>query len=177
MSDLNLTTSVEYRDIPGFPNYRVGSDGTVWSCKNRFQKWFQLKVYPNPYRRNYVNVILWRNNVMYNRSLHGLVLTTFIGPCPPGMEACHHPDPDVSNNRLENLRWDTKKENQKDIDRLGRRKKGIDAPRGRLTDDQVRELRRLRAEKVPVKVVAAQFGIHCETVTSIANRRQRKDVI
>jgi hypothetical protein len=43
--------------------------------------------------------------------VHRLVLMTFLGPCPEGMEACHFPDRDVSNNRLENLRWDTKKAN------------------------------------------------------------------
>lgn len=25
-------STVEYRDIQGFPGYRVGSDGTVWTC-------------------------------------------------------------------------------------------------------------------------------------------------
>lgn len=29
MSDANST--VEYRDIKGFPGYRVGSDGSVWT--------------------------------------------------------------------------------------------------------------------------------------------------
>lgn len=27
--------TVEYRDIEGFPGYRIGSDGTVWSCWKR----------------------------------------------------------------------------------------------------------------------------------------------
>jgi hypothetical protein len=26
---------VEYRDVPGFPGYRVGTDGSVWSCWER----------------------------------------------------------------------------------------------------------------------------------------------
>lgn len=30
------------------------------------------------------------------------------------MEACHFPDPDLNNNRIENLRWDTKSANMQD---------------------------------------------------------------
>lgn len=39
-----------------------------------------------------------------------LVLIAFVGPCPPGKEACHWDD-DQDNNRLSNLRWGTKPEN------------------------------------------------------------------
>jgi uncharacterized alkaline shock family protein YloU len=34
------------------------------------------------------------------------------------MEACHHPDPTPSNNKLENLRWDTRAENEQDKKRV-----------------------------------------------------------
>ena len=40
-----------------------------------------------------------------------LILETFVGPCPEGMEACHYPDPCTNNNRLDNLMWGTRKEN------------------------------------------------------------------
>lgn len=41
-----------------------------------------------------------------------LVLTAFVGPRPsPQHEACHGPDFTKSNNRLRNLRWDTKSAN------------------------------------------------------------------
>ena len=45
-----------------------------------------------------------------DRTVHRLVLEAFVGPCPPGMEACHNNDI-PSDNRLENLRWDTKSRN------------------------------------------------------------------
>lgn len=47
------------------------------------------------------------------RLLHRLVLLTFVGPCPEGMEGCHN-DGDKLNNRLSNLRWDTRSSNAKD---------------------------------------------------------------
>lgn len=51
--------------------------------------------------------------------IHVLVLEAFEGPCPPGKECCHHPDPDPANNRLCNLRWDTRSENMRDRFRQG----------------------------------------------------------
>lgn len=42
--------------------------------------------------------------------VHRLVLEAFVGPCPEGMEACHN-NGDRSDNRLENLRWDTHENN------------------------------------------------------------------
>lgn len=50
--------------------------------------------------------------------VHRLVLEAFVGPCPDGMEGCHN-DGDHSNNRLDNLRWDTRSENMLDQVRHG----------------------------------------------------------
>lgn len=51
--------------------------------------------------------------------VHRLVLEAFVGPCPPGMEACHW-NGIPGDNRLHNLRWDTPSANNADILRLGR---------------------------------------------------------
>ncbi len=51
--------------------------------------------------------------------VHTLVLTAFVGPRPGGMGCCHY-DGDKTNNRLENLRWDTPKSNARDTARHGR---------------------------------------------------------
>lgn len=61
-------------------------------------------------------VHLYRNNVRSAVKVHHLVLVTFVGPCPPGMEGCHANDV-ADDNRLENLRWDTHIENCKDRSR------------------------------------------------------------
>lgn len=50
--------------------------------------------------------------------IHRLVLEAFVGPCPDGMECCHN-DGDPGNNRLSNLRWDTKSANEFDQVRHG----------------------------------------------------------
>jgi hypothetical protein len=47
------------------------------------------------------------------RKVHRLVLEAFVGPCPPEMEGCHG-NGVRSDNRLENLRWGTKSDNNTD---------------------------------------------------------------
>ena len=65
-----------------------------------------------------VSVGLTRSGESKTCRVHRLVLEAFVGPCPPGMVACHAND-DASDNRLENLRWDTPRENNLDKVRNG----------------------------------------------------------
>lgn len=51
--------------------------------------------------------------------VHRLVLLAFVGPPSDGQEACHFDD-DKANNRLDNLRWDTRSENLHDMVRNGK---------------------------------------------------------
>lgn len=44
------------------------------------------------------------------RPAHQIILETFIGLCPKGMETCHNNGIKMDN-RLKNLRWDTRKSN------------------------------------------------------------------
>jgi hypothetical protein len=121
MSDQSIPAPVVYKDIPGFPGYRVGDDGSVWTSKfkggndraaGKRGPWRLLKVHHN--RAGYCLVNLDRDGRNHTRPIHRLVLELFVGPRPEGMEACHYPDADKNNNRLENLRWDTHGENAKD---------------------------------------------------------------
>lgn len=178
MSDLDSTTEIEYRDVPGFPGYRAGSDGSLWSCRGMGRGpaltgvWKRMKPVPNRHRNNYLYAVLCSldgRHVM--KTLHCIVLESFVGPRPQGMHACHFPDHDPANCRLENLRWDTPQNNQADTIKMGRQRLGENCPWAKLTAGDVREIRRLRASGVPVADVAAKFGIHVESVTRIANRR------
>ena len=112
--------TVEYRDIEGFPGYRVGSDGSVWSSKKG--TWTKCSSYRRPYGSRYVVVCL-RNigpngttttGKVYCCYIHRLVLESFVGPCPDGKLCRHFPDKDTSNNRLDNLSWGTQEQNMQD---------------------------------------------------------------
>lgn len=69
-------------------------------------------------QRGYWHVELWRKNRRKRVPVHRLALEAFVGPCPEGMEGCHN-DGDSTNNRIENLRWDTSASNKLDIVKHG----------------------------------------------------------
>lgn len=98
------------KGIPGFQGYFAANDGTIWS--ERCGELVLLK--PTPTKKGYLRVSLSRDGKSYTRFVHALILLTFVGPKPTGMEACHYPDEDKRNNRPSNLRWDTPAENAKD---------------------------------------------------------------
>lgn len=75
-----------------------------------------------------------------NLSVHRAVLAAFVGPCPDGMEGCHT-DGDATNNRVENLRWDTHRANNLDRKLHGRYSVGADHPMAKLSIEQVRKIR------------------------------------
>ena len=87
--------AVEYRDVVGFPGYRVGSDGSIWCClrtgpKRRLclsEKWRRKNPKPRP--DGYVWVNLVRAGRGYGRALHRLILEAFVGPPAPGHCGCH----------------------------------------------------------------------------------------
>lgn len=68
----------------------------------------------NVAKRGYRVVALYNPPVRgKGRQVHRLVLEAFVGPCPPGMEACHC-NGISDDNRLVNLRWDTRSNNNLD---------------------------------------------------------------
>src|SRR5689334_10373035 len=109
--------SVEIREIEGFPGYRVSTEGVVESCWTRgfnpklTGTWKPLKGGITRGRR-YVWLFDQQRD-RHIRYVHEIVLSTFIGPKPSGMEACHENDVGLDN-RLSNLRWDTPAANDED---------------------------------------------------------------
>jgi hypothetical protein len=61
-------------------------------------------------RREYSAVQLCRAGGRVRRHIHHLVLETFVGPRPDGCVGCHN-NGVHTDNRLENLRWDTESSN------------------------------------------------------------------
>jgi hypothetical protein len=96
---------VEYRDIPGFPGYRVGSDGSIWSnCGTGLNRgtvpWAQKKLHADG--GGYPKASFCVGGKSFRRRVHRAVLEAFVGPAPPGA-VCRHLDGNPVNNRLENL--------------------------------------------------------------------------
>lgn len=174
------TSGVTFKDIEGFPGYCVGDDGTVWSrrvgyggCGPRLAEvWHKLKAVPNPYRSNYVSVNLMAPDGRSKlRLVHRLVLEAFVGLRPPGMDACHDPDHDPSNNRLDNLRWDTKKANMADMLRQGRRARGWNCTSSKLAEQQVAEVYLAAEAGETQKSIAARYSVTQMTISRVIRRK------
>jgi hypothetical protein len=100
--------------------------------------------------------------------VHRLVLETFIGPCPEGMEAHHFPDPDPQNNRLENLSWSPKAQNQGDRHIHGTDGKGERNARAKLTDKQVSYIRRSQKS---LGELSRQLKVNKQTICKVRLRQ------
>lgn len=165
---------VEYRDLAtfGFPGYRVGSDGSVWSLKHRWGPRPRPKqLRPLPCRTGHQAVWLSIGARAVRRHIHRLVLEAFVGPRLLGQECCHE-DGDPTNNRLSNLRWDTSKANSADAQKHGTRVMGETHGLAKLSVASVRETRRLYANGgYTLKSLALRFGV-VETCVSKIVRGQ-----
>lgn len=167
-----MAPEVVYRAIEGYPAYRVGSDGTVWSClqynghqaRRIGDKWKTLV--PMPDGDGYLSVGLFRHGKCARRKVHLLVLEAFVGPRPDGMEGCHG-DGDVSNCWLENLRWDTKEANQADRLRHGTDCRGEKSPKAKLTEANARRIRERIAAGERSTEIAKDYSISVSTVRGI----------
>lgn len=111
-----------------------------------------------------------------NNSLaHRVAYEIAHGPIPPGMQVCHHCDnPPCC--RPSHLFLGTVRDNSLDSMRKGRRPHGEQNKRSKLTESDVREIRRLRATGMHQWPIARRFGVTQSTVWSILSGRGWKHV-
>lgn len=90
-----------WKPLPGWEDlYEISSHGRIKSLRRNGQI---MKTGTGGPKARYPIAALTRT--VYP-TIHRLVLETFVGPCPEGMEACHN-NGNPADNRVENLRWDT----------------------------------------------------------------------
>mgnify|MGYP002780477625 CR=1 FL=1 len=174
---------VEYRDCPNHPGYRVGSDGSVWSCwtaAGRYKAatmsgvWKQKKA---TVARNGYCVTRVKGVLHY---VHTLVLEAFVGPCPPGMECRHFPDRDPTNNNLTNLSWGTRSRNQRDRNAHGTDNRGSKHGMSKLTEAAIRKIREDAALPISLRPTqgtqARRYGVDQSVISEVINRKLWKHV-
>lgn len=159
--------------IKRFPNYGITTDGKIWSHLSN--KW--LKLGKQSSGVGYLTVNLGRGNERSKQLIHRLVLETFVGVCPDGME-CRHLDGDATNNNLSNLRWGTHAENIRDSQRQGRFvgiNKGIKNGQARLNEQDVRVIIYMwRTNLFLQREIADIYNINRRHISQIVNRKRWK---
>jgi hypothetical protein len=141
-------------------NYTINGDCWEWKSS----------LYPNGYGQ------VWFEG--RKQLAHRVVYELVIGPIPEGEGphgtcVCHRCD----NRKCVNpkhLFLGSQKENVRDRDEKGRaaRLKGEAHGRAKLTADQVREIRRLRAEGLTLKIIADMFGVHLSQISNVVRGKQ-----
>jgi hypothetical protein len=169
-------SEVQYRDIDGFPGYRVGDDGSVWShwkrgrWKRLSQSWRRLRTPCDDH--GYPQVNLYRPGVGSRRhfKVHELVLLAFVGGKPKGL-CTRHLNGDRTDNRVSNLAYGTYSENSADTEAHGRTSRGVCRPLAKLSDAWVAEIRRRVAEGEKQKDLAEEFGVSTTTICNTVSGR------
>ena len=162
----------KYKLVPGFPGYRVGDDGTVWSRLKTggygYHKEFRLHS-QRPLNNGYMQTLLCEKSRKEFWLVHRLVLFVFVGPCPSGMEARHFPDRSPTNNNLSNLSWATKKRNDRDKDIHGTRRRGSRHGMAKLTEADVRGIRGYTGASQ--SQLARIYGVDQTMISGILSRK------
>jgi hypothetical protein len=157
----------DIRAIPEWPGYSADTDGGIWSGGRK------LKTCKTKY--GYHQVRLFRPGLPRGRGLyvHRLILETFVGPCPPGMECCHNDD-DKDNNRLDNLRWDTRSSNRIDAFRNGRlegRPRGERIKNHILSEQDIPEIFEMRKTGLSQRAIGRRLGVSQQLISDVLTRK------
>lgn len=157
--------------ILNYPDYAITKEGQIWS--KRFCRW--LKSYKGT--KGYLYIDLCKNKKRKSFRVHRLVLETFVGLCPDGMQ-CRHLNGNPSDNRLGNLCWGTPEENQHDRIRHGTktRLQGEQHGRSKLTEQEVKEIWKLWWSNMTQKEIAKIYNVSGANISSIVNKKSWRHI-
>lgn len=167
-----------WKDIPGYEGkYQASTAGNIRSLDRHitqlgrggkpFTRLVKGRVLrPGQYcKAGHVSVVLGRKR--FGIPVHRLVMLTFVGPCPMGQEV-RHLNGHSKDNRLENLAYGTRSENNLDVLRQGKAYR-------KLTTADAREIKRLLSLGESSRDIAEQFKISIVTVSQIRLGRTHID--
>ena len=185
MSDYQFNPSQEqWKEIPGFEGYEISDQGRVRSYWSRIHLGVGIgthmmiankpqRIMKQNQRSGYPFVVFTQKGQSTTRNIHRLVLTVFVGPCPLGMESCHE-DGNPANPSLQNLRWDTHQNNEADKNHHGTVMFGENHTQSKLTETQVKEIRRLASLGYSNKKLGEMFAVSRSTILLIVKRLRWK---
>ena len=161
-----------WRDIPGYAGmYQASSMGSIRSLARRASNGRSVPakmLSQSPIGGNYLAVCLTKGGFSRSRTVHRLVLLAFVGLCPEGMEACHE-NGERTDNRLTNLRWDTRASNMADKVEHDTHQRGERHGNASITDDAALAIIADFARGETISHVAKQHGVSVRVARRIRN--------
>lgn len=112
---------------------------------------------------------------MQTKKVHRLVCEAFYGPAPEGATDVAHFDGCRTNNRVENLRWASRKENMQDAIQHGttQRARGSQNSQAKLTEEDVRAIRAAPKRRGILYELAERYGVSRNVVGNIRTKTSR----
>lgn len=168
------TIPEEWRPVEGWP-YEVSSLGRVRRAVNETAPPSQAipgriktaEVHRDGRRR----ITLSHRSVNRHFFVARLVCEAWHGPPPTPSHQAAHTNGDPSDDRPENLRWATCRENCADTIKHGRTLRGAKNARAKLTEDDVAEIHRAYASGENQVQLGRRFGVSQAAVWYILNGR------
>ena len=178
-----MNDAIRYSDIPGYPGYRIGNDGTLWSCRYSAkgrkgydsyylsENWRQLRTYLTDRGYHQVKLSSAELRPRWIR-IHQLVARAFV-PNPTAKPEVNHKNGDKSDNSASNLEWTTRAENVRHAFRTGLHKpqRGEQCSHAKLTKQDVFALRSLRRNGQTLVSLAKQFGVSKTAIWNVMDGR------
>lgn len=155
-----------WKPIPSFEGlYEISEYGAIKSLgrvETTKAGWSRVKneKFIKPYvgKDDRLYIDLSNNYKRLRTSVHRMVLTSFVGPCPEDMEACHN-DGNHRNNHYTNLRWDTHQNNLHDKYVHGTHICGENHKLSKLKKEDILAIRELSKQKLSQKKIAEKFNV------------------
>jgi hypothetical protein len=170
-ADRLLYAKLVWADIPEYPGYQASKCGQIARVA-------PAKTHATPRilkqtisDKGYCFCRLIRNGIKCKPAVHRLVLMAWAGPSPSGKHHGCHNDGIPANNHINNLRWDTCKNNCNDRKKHGTTLDGPKNGRARLSWEEVRELRKEYAEGgVSIASLSRKSGIAYSQIREILRK-------
>lgn len=165
----------EWFDINGYEGlYKINRQGDVYIMKKpRKQEGIKK---PSIDKDGYKQVSLSKNGKYTTYKVHRLVALTFI-PNPNNLPVINHIDGNKQNNRVDNLEWCTRSENDLHAYRLGLRKpvpieKKARGERTRTAKLKEHEVIYIKQHKdIDANILMKKFNVSRSTINSIRKNR------
>lgn len=162
-----------WRSIPSAPAYAASSCGRIKRTavthggfgSKRIPKGV-LKQRPLP--TGHMQVTISMNNKRMTRLVHRLVAEAFIANDDPSKNCVCHRDDDPRNNALSNLFWGSKADNSADMVSKNRQKRGSEIVQSKLSEDDVREIKRMLLRGENQYKIAKQFNVTQSNISMIS---------